>query len=187
MYKFKRKIKDFYHKITWTPQYFKFKRYYLIVWYFITKPYWKYKHKHFVPNTIKDWRKKTDYYIKSIGGLKNGYFGDSRPNLYSSWSVSASTGWNKLIYELVVDIVNMGWSRHVCQVKEKFGGLRFYIGSANQQIFDRINKAECDSFEICEICGKEGHLCSNGGWLQTCCVEHMPDNYEILKDDEDEE
>lgn len=43
----------------------------------------------------------------------------------------------------------------VQQVKEKFGGLRFYIGSAPQAIHDIIHIAEQNSYYICEHCGDD--------------------------------
>jgi len=54
------------------------------------------------------------------------------------------------------------------QVKEKFGGLRFYIGSGNTEIFGMIRMAEEISFKICEECGSPGKNRS-GGWIKTLC------------------
>lgn len=54
------------------------------------------------------------------------------------------------------------------QVKEKFGGLRFYIGFGNTEIFGMIRIAEEISFKICEECGSPG--CQRlGGWIKTLC------------------
>lgn len=54
------------------------------------------------------------------------------------------------------------------QVKEKFGGLRFYIGSGNTEIFGMIRMAEEISFKICEECGSPGKN-RGGGWIKTLC------------------
>lgn len=43
------------------------------------------------------------------------------------------------------------------QVKEKFGGLRFYMNSRNQAIFTFVRTAEEESFHICEVCGQAGN------------------------------
>ncbi|MGB8478936.1 MAG: hypothetical protein WCE63_08855, partial [Acidobacteriaceae bacterium] len=59
----------------------------------------------------------------------------------------------------------------VVQVKEKFGGLRFYVEDANEVIRQRIELAEMESFDTCEVCGKPGRRRS-GGWIQTQCDEH---------------
>jgi hypothetical protein len=63
----------------------------------------------------------------------------------------------------------MGWDRDLHQVKPKFGGLRFYIGSASDEFRDRIEKAEEQSKKICEQCGKPGALIDDAGWLTTLC------------------
>ena len=77
-------------------------------------------------------------------------------------------GWHNLIRELVVDLVNLGWDQHLLQLKEKYGGLRFYIGSGSDEIYTRINKAEHDSVTICEQCGSPGEQ-RGGGWIFTRC------------------
>jgi RNA polymerase-binding transcription factor DksA len=63
----------------------------------------------------------------------------------------------------------MGWDRHSYQVKEKFGGLRFYIGGAEKEIHDRITKAEAESYHVCEVCGEPGKL-RQTGWVLTLCA-----------------
>ena len=88
-------------------------------------------------------------------------------------------GWFDLIWKLCEDLEGM--YKHlviipeepfqVLQVKEKFGGLRFYVGGCcSDEMFKRILKAEHDSFSICENCGKEGCLRTEG-WAKTLCSE----------------
>jgi hypothetical protein len=60
---------------------------------------------------------------------------------------------------------------HCAQVKEKFGGLRFYMTQSNPPMDGAIQMAELMSFHICETCGMPGQL-RNGGWIQTLCDEH---------------
>lgn len=58
----------------------------------------------------------------------------------------------------------------VIQVKEKFGGLRFYVDSAPDWYFDLIRFYEHQSQEICEECGMEGEtIFLHGWWLKTLC------------------
>ena len=59
----------------------------------------------------------------------------------------------------------------IIQIKEKFGGLRFYINGAppNSKIYDIIDKYEDLSFEICEFCGAPGKTEDYQGWLFTWC------------------
>jgi hypothetical protein len=54
------------------------------------------------------------------------------------------------------------------QVKEKYGGLRFYMTCGTDEIFDLIEEAEALSCETCEECGKPGEE-RGGGWIHTLC------------------
>ena len=91
---------------------------------------------------------------------------------YELFGDETGPGWKSLIEELVKDLKTLGWDGTILQIKEKFGGLRFYIGGGSNEIFDRINKAEEDSYKICEECGKEGELRQNRSWVRTLCDEH---------------
>jgi len=69
-------------------------------------------------------------YLKSIDGLKyaHGYI-DRDNKLLKRGFFEVNDGWLLLIKNLIDDLVKTGWDKNVCQVKEKFGGLRFYIES----------------------------------------------------------
>lgn len=61
----------------------------------------------------------------------------------------------------------------IIQIKEKFGGLRFYCYGTDDYINGMIDFAEKISTRICEECGNPGKLVnSNTGWLHTACEEH---------------
>lgn len=53
------------------------------------------------------------------------------------------------------------------QIKEKFGGLRFYYSGGNEQISGMVYMAEHLCSKTCEVSGEEGSLCSRGGWVKT--------------------
>ena len=57
------------------------------------------------------------------------------------------------------------------QVKEKFGGLRFYVDGANEEHHNFIWFAENMSYRTCEKCGNPGKLYTNG-WHTTLCEKH---------------
>ena len=57
------------------------------------------------------------------------------------------------------------------QVKEKFGGLRFYYRGGDDFIDGVVRMAESMSYRTCEVCGKPGKPTS-GGWIRTVCEEH---------------
>jgi hypothetical protein len=56
----------------------------------------------------------------------------------------------------------------VGQVKEKFGGLRFYGMGGDDFTSGAISMAESMSFKICETCGAPGRP-TNDGWITTTC------------------
>lgn len=64
----------------------------------------------------------------------------------------------------------------VRQIKEKFGGLRFYIGWAPTYIHDWIEAAEHFCGQICETCGMPGELRSKGWAIHLCDECYSPPN-----------
>jgi len=59
----------------------------------------------------------------------------------------------------------------VAQIKEKFGGLRFYYDGGDDYIRGLVHMAESWASKTCETCGQPGKL-RGGGWLHTACEEH---------------
>jgi hypothetical protein len=80
-------------------------------------------------------------------------------------------GWMPIVEGLIKSLITLGWDKDLHQVKEKFGGLRFYIGECTDQMWDLIDAASAHSFETCEDCGKPGRS-SKRGWIKTLCEEH---------------
>lgn len=76
-------------------------------------------------------------------------------------------GWGELIEKLywICDAHNLT----VTQVKEKYGGLRFYVCCAPDEVLEEIDRLEKQSLEICENCGDPGKLKNVNGWLSTRC------------------
>lgn len=61
---------------------------------------------------------------------------------------------------------------HAVQVKEKFGGLRFYIGGgATEEQYAFISFAEEMSYRVCELCGGRAQPYPLG-WVRTLCEHH---------------
>jgi hypothetical protein len=110
-------------------------------------------------------------FLISIGGLENGFYPDRDPIVDSNF-FAVGEGWYPIIKELIVDLIALGWDKQTCQVKEKFGGLRFYINDGSDDIYNRISKAESDSYDICEVCGEKGELRKDLGWYFTLCDNH---------------
>lgn len=69
----------------------------------------------------------------------------------------------------------------VGQIKEKFGGLRFYYDGGDDQIYGMVRMAESWAAKTCEKCGSPGQS-RTGGWIRTLCDKHEKEHQEeILK------
>ena len=89
--------------------------------------------------------------------------------------------YKRLIEPLDVDSMQV----RAVQVKEKFGGLRFYVHSSDDQIYGMIEMAEMMSYVTCEKCGQHGSLHRRGYWLKTLCPKCAKSmEYERCKDEE---
>ena len=87
-------------------------------------------------------------------------------------------GWYDLIRKLSVKLE--AWNEknsnddrppiEACQVKSKFGTLRFYVDNCPEEMHKAINAAENKSAKTCEQCGKLGKE-RGGGWIRTLCEE----------------
>jgi hypothetical protein len=66
------------------------------------------------------------------------------------------------------------------QIKEKFGGLRFYYQGGDDQISGMVRMAEEWAARHCEECGKPGKSRS-GGWIRTLCDEHEAERQARIK------
>ena len=128
---------------------------------------------------------------------------------------SIGPGWWPLVADLDEKLCMIDANYTVDQIKEKFGGLRFYAtmsdGAANTRAdilglgsltmrneqaeanpaFDEfmaaIDAAEDASYKVCEECGAPGVLCaSGGGWLMTRCEACAEkEGVEVLEDEAD--
>lgn len=78
-------------------------------------------------------------------------------------------GWLDLIDQLVTRLQEVGPMPQLVQIKEKFGGLRFYTNGCTPEQNNLIVDAERASFETCEDCGGIGTLRKIGGWYATLC------------------
>lgn len=62
------------------------------------------------------------------------------------------------------------------QVKEKFGGLEFYVDRANDIQQSYITFARLMSYRTCEVCGSPG-MQYPLGWTFTLCDKHADEQY----------
>ena len=94
------------------------------------------------------------------------------------WGFECGDGWEPLIRELCENLAAIeqasGCVIVATQVKEKFGGLRFYVHTEGQQpwhriVDDCIDAAERKSEYTCEACGERGRIDSKEPWLRCLC------------------
>jgi hypothetical protein len=69
----------------------------------------------------------------------------------------------------------------VVQVKEKFGGLRYYTNYYTKEIQDIIDEYENKSYDVCEVCGQPGEI-RNLPWIRTLCQKHYVDKVVKARD-----
>lgn len=97
------------------------------------------------------------------------------PKLFSSEHVreiACYPGWLNLLDDLCLRLqthldANPGITQVVVrQVKEKFGGLRFYIAGGDQFCREVVTVAQGASLTVCEVCGQRGSLVGDR-WVHT--------------------
>lgn len=100
------------------------------------------------------------------------------------WGIECGDGWYDLIDNLCRNLqwntdknnyVTNGIERYpqvvASQVKEKFGGLCFYVESATDAQYAVIEFVESMSYNVCDVCGAKGKP-NKSGWIKTRCDEH---------------
>lgn len=121
----------------------------------------------------KQYNKALAYLHKKIKvSRKINYIQQTNPYKYE---FAVGDGWFKILFELVAGIkVNDqkkgDWITKVTQIKEKFGGLRFYVTGTSDKNWALIRNAEQKSYGVCEESGSEVEVGTwVQGWQQTLC------------------
>jgi hypothetical protein len=111
---------------------------------------------------------------------------ETYPNMFSQpyGGVAVNQGWWPIIESLCANIQSHTdwWNTNrkdrpiveqvvVEQIKEKFGGLRFYYQGGDDTIAGMVRMAEAWADHSCEECGAPGNL-RHGGWVRTLCDHH---------------
>lgn len=83
---------------------------------------------------------------------------------------SVGSGWAIIVGDLYDKVKDLDPDCYVVQVKEKFGGLRFYVENVcNSEVYNIIDKAEAKASVTCESCGADARVQRLGGWLKCVC------------------
>lgn len=109
------------------------------------------------------------------------------------WGIECGDGWYDILDTLCAWIQNrVDWRNReeetisqveAVQVKEKFGGLRFYIQGGDEEIYAAISMAEALSYRVCEICGSCGRQ-TKSVWIETLCEKHAAERGLTLRNEE---
>lgn len=121
--------------------------------------------------------------VKKYPNLYQRYGGDMTKTCMH-WGFAHSNGWYKLIDELSAHLEPLGIIAE--QVKQKFGGLRFYVDYPKHLTDEQRNKVrkikneyEQKSYEICEVCGEPGKT-GGRGYIRTLCDKCNKTKYDDL-------
>lgn len=96
---------------------------------------------------------------------------------YQMFGVECGDGWKGLIQPIFdyIEKYNLDKSEEekieILQVKEKFGGLRFYVNFEDEVLSEMIRNAENESYLVCENCGSREDVGHTQGWITTCCFD----------------
>ena len=95
-------------------------------------------------------------------------------------SIDVDEGWYQIIVDCDKELTAIDPNYGVYQIKEKFGGLRYYMTPCNDttkeqrnKMYEVISKYEAIAARTCEATGKPGVLMKSiGGWLKTLNPEY---------------
>lgn len=83
-------------------------------------------------------------------------------------NIQSHTDWKNKNSEVIPQVV-------VMQVKEKFGGLRFYYEGGDEQIQGMVTMAETWASASCEDCGAPATK-QTSGWIKNVCDKHFEEH-----------
>lgn len=85
------------------------------------------------------------------------FFAEPPKRMMKMGGVECGDGWFNLIRDLCQKIKaeNPPKEFKVSQIKEKFGGLRFYVNWSTDRINSLIDEAEHASYNVCVECGSQ--------------------------------
>ena len=116
---------------------------------------------------------------------------EKHPAMFSApyGGIAVGEGWWPIIESLCADIQHyIKWKNKdevevpqvvVMQIKEKFGGLRFYYDGGDERIRGMVTTAESWAEKTCEDCGVPATK-KTQGWIKNVCDKHF-EEYEARR------
>jgi len=139
-------------------------------------------------------KRKIEDYDEFVKKLETKY-----PKMFSKpiGGISVGPGWWNIIETLCHQIyTHVEWAQNqkekynrgdgcldvtISQIKEKFGGLRFYYSGGDGTVDGMVRMAEAWADQTCEECGNPGRS-RNGGWIKTLCDDHEAERQQRYKE-----
>lgn len=100
----------------------------------------------------------------------------------SQATIDCNIGWFPLIAQLHRKLKYLDIDYKIFQIKQKFGGLRYYYTPSDNPhydlplmssiMFDLVSIAENKSYVTCEVCSKQGSKSNKNYWIRTVCPQH---------------
>lgn len=96
---------------------------------------------------------------------------------FELFDVECGKGWYPLIEPIFNYIEEYNKDKkeedkiEILQVKEKFGGLRFYTNFYTDDLRKLIREAESKSYTTCELCGTTDNIGYTSGYILTICED----------------
>lgn len=81
------------------------------------------------------------------------------------------SGWEKILEDVVVELIKLGWTGRVIYCKEKFGELRLALGDLDDQMQVIVDEAIKQAARTCESCGQPAKNENDNGWWRVECAE----------------
>jgi len=90
------------------------------------------------------------------------------------WGITCGDGWYDLIWNLCASLQERADSRLIpqpvaAQVKEKFGGLRFYLNNSNEITRKLVADAEEAAWNTCVNCGSTEDIDTTNRYISRLC------------------
>ena len=112
---------------------------------------------------------------------------EAREEQFRAERAKVGSGWHPIIDDLHDNLGMLLGDYDVLQIKEQYGGLRYYIlldfrvePENRMQALHAIGDAERKSLLTCEGCAENGDTQYHGGWYKTLCNKHHKEVEDVM-------
>lgn len=121
-----------------------------------------------IMNSVRSAQHKVDFYKKTL---------TEDQSQWNDWQKESYTPEKLLEAEKALEEAKANIPAAI-QVKEKFGGLRFYVTGGTDKHYEMISMVEAMSYRVCEECGSMMDTTTyTMNWHSTLCPKHGEEKY----------